>query len=82
MIISDLDILEDLCDESSVIGGFRKFRGSLAKAEGAAIAVGENTYTSVSGFTLTTPNAAKATVKSVSVATNDNDDSDDNGEIA
>lgn len=74
MIIADLDMLEDLCDESSVIGGFGRFRGNFAQAEGVAVALGENTYTRVSAFTLTTPNAARATGESVSVATNDNDE--------
>ncbi len=74
MIISDLDMLEDLYDQSSVVGGFGRSRGSFAQARGFAGALGENTYTRVSAFTLTTPNAARARGESVAAATNDNDE--------
>ena len=74
MIIADLDMLEDLCDESSVIGGFGSFRGNFAQARGFAGALGENTYTRVSAYTLTTPNLAAARGQSVAASTNDNDE--------
>ena len=74
MNISDLDMLEDLDNQSAVVVGFGRSRGSFARTRGVAFARGENTYTKVSALTYTTPDIAWARGRSIAAATNDNNE--------